>query len=59
LANVFTITVNVIVTTYLIFRFYLLVNLNKKAKKLSLTLPEFLNRRDTKCGACEKCGNID
>lgn len=53
--NMFTIIANSIMGIYLIFRFYLLVNLKKRAREMSLTLPQFLNMRDNKCEACEKC----
>ena len=51
--NFFTLAVNFIVMCYLVFRFYLLVNLSKKATRLYMTLPEFLAERKIKC--CETC----
>jgi len=56
-ANWFTLVVNAILMVYLIFRFYLLVNLSKKATKVFMTLPDFLARR--KKELCEKCKNCE
>tara|TARA_R110000851_G_scaffold196444_2_gene347377 strand:- start:18687 stop:18977 length:291 start_codon:yes stop_codon:yes gene_type:complete len=53
--NLFTLFVNFITIGYLLFRFYLLVKLSKRAKKLYMTLPEFLVKRNVKFELCDKC----
>jgi Flp pilus assembly protein TadB len=54
--NVFTIFVNGVLGLYLIFRFYLLVKFKKRANKLSMTLPDFLYKRNVIGEVCKKCG---
>jgi len=57
--NLYTILINILLSAYLIFKYYLLQNLNVKAKNLSLTLPEFLIKRGEKCDDfCKKCNNV-
>ncbi len=51
--NLFTLSVNALVMIYLSFRFYLLVNLSKKASKASMSLPEFLAKRNIECAKCK------
>jgi len=57
--NLFTLFVNYITMGYLLFRFYLLVKLSKKAKKVYMTLPEFLVKRNVKFEHSDKCKNCD
>jgi hypothetical protein len=56
--------IHLVLGIYLIFRYYLLVKMKKRAIALDLTLTEFLNERSTcrscsdglscpKCGCCE------
>lgn len=52
LGDMFTLTVNAILLIYFTFRFYLLVKLSKRANRLALSLPIFLE----KC-YCDKCCN--
>lgn len=51
LGDELTMIMNGVLFVYFIFRLYLLFKLGRKAESLSITLPEFLERRL----ACEKC----
>lgn len=57
--NGFTLIVNFVIMVYLVFRFYLLVNLSKEAKKVFMTLPEYLARRKIDFELCEKCKDCE
>lgn len=53
--NAFTLTINVLLLIYLIFRFYLIQKLSKEADKLNIPLAEFLEQRNVKCELCDEC----
>jgi len=53
--NNFTILMNGIIFLYFIFRYYLLYKLSKRATKMSLTLPELVNKKVIKCSTCKNC----
>lgn len=55
LGDDFTLMINGVLSVYLVFRLYLLVRLGNKAKSLSVTLSEFLEKRLECNRRCDEC----
>ena len=55
--NVYTLICNVILTMYLVFRYYLLFKLSKRADKINLTLTDYLQIKNKGRCVCVHCGN--
>lgn len=55
--NFYTILINIILTLYLIFRYYLLCKLSKKANKFNISLPKLLQNEHNGSHTCSNCGS--
>jgi hypothetical protein len=51
----YAMVIHIILSLYLLFRYYMLVRMKNRAIALDLTLTEFLIERDTRCKCCKKC----